>query len=314
MKKYFLTIITGFLLFSCKDFIETDLTDKNVDIIAPQDNLLTTSAAINFYWEPLDGARQYRIQVASPSFDNMTSIVTDTLLGGTEFSYVLRPGNYQWRIRAQNGSSKTPYITRNITIDSTSDLSSQTIILLSPASEYATNSSSLTFSCYGLYNATHYRWALKTHASSFGGTLVLPDQLVADTFITVTGLPEGYLDWGMRGETSNSSTLYSSRSIYIDYTNPNAPALTAPANATTSVGPNFSLSWSRATDSGSPLYDSVYIYTSSSLSTIKRTYKITSGTSLSDTLADGTYYWRVKSIDKAGNAGAFSASRWFKLN
>jgi hypothetical protein len=226
---------------------------------------------------------------------------------------VLVPGTYQWRIRALNGSSATPYVVRTLTIDSTTDLSSQTIILNSPANNYATNASTVTFTCYGLYNATSYRWALKTHASGFTGSLVLPEHLESDTSVTITGLTEGYYDWGMRGETSLSSTLYASRSIYIDFTAPVTPSLDLPANGNTATGPGFNLSWIHATDTGSPLYDSVYIYNNAALTGITRTYKITSSTNVSDTLSNGTYYWRVKTFDKAGNASGFSGSRWFKL-
>lgn len=303
----------AFLLAACNDFFESDLSKETVTLIAPADNTVTTTATVNFYWEKLDAARSYAVQVVKPDFGSITQIVADTNVSGTGFSIVLTPGTYQWRVRAQNGSSVTPYTTRTFTIDSTSDLSSQTIILYNPVNNYATNLSEMTFSCYGLYNAGQYRWALKTHAAGFGGSLVLPEQTSTDTAITVSGLTEGYYDWGMRAETNLSSTLYSIRSIYIDFTSPAAPTLDLPANGVTSTGPNFSLAWTHASDSGSPLYDSVYIYNDASFTSIKRIYKVSSGSTLTDTLANGTYYWRMKTLDKAGNASGFSASRWFKL-
>jgi len=39
-----------------------------------------------------------------------------------------------------------------------------------------------------------------------------------------------------------------------------------------------------------------------------------SGTSLNDTLSIGTYYWRVKAHDKAGNQGNFSVLRKLVVN
>lgn len=314
MKKLFFLFTMAQMLNSCNDFFEADLSKGTVTIIAPADHASTTIATVNFYWEKLKTARIYQVQVAKPSFDSISTILTDTEVSETSFSLVLVPGTYQWRVRAKNGSSFTPWSTRTLTIDSTSDLSSQTIILYNPADQYATNSSTMSFSCYGLYNASQYRWALKTHTGDFSGSLVLPEQLVSDTVVTVSGLTEGYHDWGMRGETSFSSTLYAYRSIYVDFTAPSTPVLDLPVNGYTSTGPSFSLSWTHGPDSGSPLYDSIYIYNNAALTDIIRAYKVSSGNTMTDTLSNGTYYWRMKTIDKAGNASGFSTSRWFKLN
>lgn len=305
---FMLTVLSG-----CNDFIEKDLKDKEVTIYAPSQNYTTTTATVTFYWQKLDGARSYHIQIAKPSFDGMVSLLTDTLCTGSQFSYVFTPGTYQWRIRAENGTTETPYITRNIQIDSTNDLSSQQIILIDPVNNYAINTTSFTLNYYSLYNANSYRIAVKSHTSSFNGSLIVPEATSTDTFVTISGLTEGYLDWGVRGETGISSTPYSTRSIYIDLTDPLAPTLNTPAAAATITGPDFTLTWTNGSDSGSPLGDSVYIYEDASFNVLRKAYYSTT-TILTDTIADGTYYWRVKAIDKAGNTGPFSTSRNFTVN
>ncbi len=301
------------LFQSCRDFIAEDLTDKDVVVLSPSDNLSTTSATINFYWEELEGARTYRLQIAKPSFDNMSSLLMDTSVTQTQFTYVFTPGTYQWRVRAENGSSETPFVTRTITIDSTTDLSTQQIILINPADNYATNTTSFTLNFFGLYNATQYRVAVKSYTTGFSGSLIVPEIVITDTFVTVSGLTEGYLDWGVKGESGVSSTPFTTRSIYIDLTDPLAPTLNTPANAATISGPDFTLSWTNGSDSGSPLTDSVYIYQNSTLSVLRKAY-LSSITILTDTIADGTYYWRIKAIDKAGNSGPFSTTRSFTVN
>lgn len=311
---YFMLLLLQVVFYSgCRDFIEVDLENKTVNILAPSDNMSSTTATVNFYWETLEGARSYHLQLVKPSFDNIVTMLADTNVSGTSFSIVLTPGNYQWRIRGQNGSTQTLYTVRSFTIDSTSDLSSQTLVLQSPDNNYATNAPSVTFSCYELYNSPGYRFAMKTHTSDFSGTLLLPESLESNTERTFSISTEGYYDWGMRGESATSSTPYAFRSIYIDRTAPGSPLLNSPADGNTSGGPSFTLSWTRASDTGSPLHDSIYIYSDAALTTLKRSYKVSSGTSLSDTLSNGTYYWRVKSVDQAGNTGSFSVTRWFKL-
>lgn len=306
-------ILTCLSMQACRDFIELDLTDKNLVVLGPSDTLTTTVATINFYWEPLDGATSYHIQLVKPSFDNVQHMLVDSSVTGTTFTHIFSPGTYQWRIRAENGNTNTPYVTRTIIIDSTTNLADQSIILISPSLDYATNSTSITLNWFGLYNADSYRAAIKVHASGFSGALVIPETTTVDTFITLSGLPEGYLDWGIRGESVLSATPYATRGIYIDLTSPLTPTLSSPANGTSITGPDFTLSWSNGSDSGSPLYDSIIVYSNATLSTIKKAYYLNTGF-VTDTIGVGTYYWRVKAIDKAGNKSSYSVTRSFTVN
>lgn len=303
----------SFLLQGCRDFIAEDLRNKTVSVISPADSSETTTATVNFYWEETDGARYYHLQIAKPSFSGMTTLLADTNITGTTFTYVFTPGTYQWRIRAENGSTETAYITRTIFIDSTADLTGQTIILYSPAHDYATNDTSVQFNWYGLYNASSYRYVIKTSATGFSGTQILPDQVVTDTLVTISGIAEGHYDWGVRGESSLSATSYVVRSIWIDYTNPGSVSLVSPAHNSTISGPSISLSWSNATDSGSPLYDSIYVATDSTFNNLRKAL-YSNGTSISDTLSNGIYYWKTRAIDKAGNKSNYSVVRKFTVN
>jgi hypothetical protein len=301
------------MISSCNDFIEEDLDNDYVTILAPQDNLVTTSSTISFYWEQIQGASKYRIQVVKPSFAAVSVFLVDTLVSGTFFSHVFTPGVYQWRIRGENAGSQTPYVTRAFQVDSTMDLSGQQLILLAPSTDYADSGSSVSFNWYGLYNATQYTWALKNYTGTFGGATAVPAQTTTDTFITVSVLPEGRFEWGVRAENGFSNSNYTFRSIWIDKTSPGIPTLTLPANAHVYASNQFSLYWSRMNDTGSPLTDSVLIYDNGSLTNlVKSVYSINQN--WTDTLSPGTYYWRVRTIDKAGNKSNYSSVRSFTLN
>lgn len=299
---FFLFIITG--MISCKDIFEEDLSDKTVIITAPSDNLVTTDAVIHFYWEEMTGARTYRIQIAKPSFSNLQQILTDTSITGTDFTWNFSPGTYQWRIRAENGSSQSDYTTYSIEVDSTTDLSGQQLILISPSNNYMTNQTSVAFNWYDLYNADQYSFLLKEN--DFNGALVIPEEIVTDNTITLSNLAEGKYGWGVRGENANSNTNYFSRIIWIDLTAPNAPTLTQPANNSTFINQEVTFTWTHATDTGTPLSDSIYIYSDQNMTTLKTSAFVISP-SYTDSLGIGTYYWRVISIDAAGNRGTYSS-------
>lgn len=291
----------------CDQIFEEDLSGKCVSIIAPSDSLQTSISTIQFDWEELDGATGYRVQIARPGFDDIEQLIFDSLVATTRATVSLYPGTFQWRIRPENTSSEGQYITRTLSIDSTLDLSSQEIILISPTNNFATNQTSMSFSWYQLYNADQYSFLIKN--DDWNGSLALPEVLTTSTSITLEDIPEGKYSWGVRGEADLSNTPYSNYALWVDFTAPGIPTLTAPANNATVTG-DFNLTWTRPADTGSALEDSLYIYSDESLTTIVSAVKTAEATYL-ENLSAGTYYWRVKCLDIAGNAGSFSTSRVF---
>jgi len=72
------------------------------------------------------------------------------------------------------------------------------------------------------------------------------------------------------------------------------------------------LFWNRGTETGSSITDSLYIY-NDSLMTNLNTGIYTTGTSYSDSLGVGSYFWRVRSIDAATNKSNYSALNKFTI-
>ncbi len=123
MKKTFKLNILGLCLAaftgtlgSCEELTQPDLTDKQINIIAPVDNLVTISTTNTFAWDPVDGAAKYQLQIVSPKFDSVVRFVTDSAFTSNLLTYTLTPGVYQWRVKATNAGSQTIYFTRKITI------------------------------------------------------------------------------------------------------------------------------------------------------------------------------------------------------
>ncbi len=113
-------ILFGLLLsiIACSDIIEVeDISNKTVTMLAPTDNAVLDTLRTTFTWEALAAAEHYYLQVATPTFENATKIVVDTLLVKTSYSELLPINNYQWRIRAENSAYKTSYTQQNFTIE-----------------------------------------------------------------------------------------------------------------------------------------------------------------------------------------------------
>lgn len=141
----------------------------------------------------------------------------------------------------------------------------------------------------------------------WNGSLLLPEIITQENEVVIVDIPEGHFSWGVRGESILSNTVYSVFSFTTDYTVPGAPTLIAPANTSNVMSPVL-FSWNRASDSGTQLSDSLYIYSDLALQNIVYSGS-ESTTSHTEELTAGVYYWRVKTFDMAGNIGSFSTTR-----
>lgn len=115
----FILLVLCFTLYACEGSItEKSLTNEQVSLTAPVDNLITTDSIPTFYWEQLDGATLYQIQIVSPKFDSIIRVYADTTISRNLFPFSLNKGKkYQWRVKAKNNSSSSNYSNiRTITI------------------------------------------------------------------------------------------------------------------------------------------------------------------------------------------------------
>jgi hypothetical protein len=294
------------ILSSCtKDFIEPNLKDKTVTLLSPQDNFQTTSNTVSFWWEELDGAIGYRLQIVDSAFTSIINLIADTIVEGTQFTQGLQPGKYQWRIKAVNGSSQTVYTTpRTLRIDTTSNISTQSIILISPSGNFYSNSSTNTFKWLALTNADDYRLQVINQNNS----VTVVDVIFQTDSFTYT-LTEGSYTWQVRAQNSVSNTQYSTRTLNVDLSAPLVSNAVTPAHLDTVSNP-VSFLWTRdASASG----DSLYIYQDSLLSAPIYTGFHT-GTNHSFTgIINQNYFWRLKTRDLAGNWSAYGTLRKFRI-
>jgi hypothetical protein len=306
----FFTICAAFI--SCEDIIEEDITNDLVVITYPQNNQQIESNVVNFQWNELDGASDYRIQVQSGQF-----IVLDSLVSSNNFTYELDPGTYKWRIRGENFAYKTEYtFPVEFTLIETGDLSNQQVILVSPSNNIYTQNINPTFSWNGITAASSYDFELLNVTA--GNNIVHQAPGQAGTSYTLPNsviTQDGQFLWRVRAKNADTQTNFTSRTFYIDRTPPNQPQNVSPANdVILNDGTIVNFSWNAPTDTGpvtSSVQFTIQIATDQNFNNIIQTDN-TSVSSYQYTFNTvGNYYWRVKSKDLAGNESVQSS--FFKI-
>ena len=97
------------MLTSCEEALETPIDTYNVTLLAPANNVVSDETDQTFYWEKLDNATQYQLQVVTPKFDSIVKLIVDTTISANQFTQILEQGSFQWRVKAQNNSTTTSF-------------------------------------------------------------------------------------------------------------------------------------------------------------------------------------------------------------
>lgn len=306
-------IIITFLMACKKDFIVENIDNKTMTVNAPANNLITTLNLITFWWEPVDGAEKYNLQIVKPAFGKVAQVIADTNVTNTKFNFSLQPGMYQWRIKATNAGHATAFQTFNLRIDSTTNLAAQFVNMLSPASGNVTGNKVVTFNWSSLIAASKYRLQINNGSvkdSVLTGTsltYILPAAANATTAYT----------WNVKAINSTSESQFNATAytFTVDLKPPTSPGLTRPMHGI-SVTDTAMLVWYR---NGTDVqYDSIYVADDSTFANVRQYIADQPKVQLSDLQlnpnAPGIFYWwRIRSFDAVGNRSSFSGKLKFKL-
>lgn len=96
-----------------------DLSTLTIKLRAPADNLSITNNNINFWWDELNGAEEYELLIAMPSFDEdeIEALVFEEKTELNKLTVNLDSGRYEWGVRALNLSTQTELTIRVIHIN-----------------------------------------------------------------------------------------------------------------------------------------------------------------------------------------------------
>ena len=311
---YFAFILLS--LVSCEDILEEDITNDIVNPISPIEGSVVQSNVVNFQWNLLDGADKYRVQL----FDNNQVVILDSLVSQTSLTYPLNSGTYKWRVRGENfGYQSTYSLPISFTVIESTDLTTQQVILSSPSNSFYTNSNSINLAWQDLATADDF--SVEVVNVSNGSTVVLQQSGITNTFLSLSNTvfsTDGEYLWKVKAVNSTSETSFASRTIFIDRTIPNQAQLGLPTNNSIQIiNQALTFNWTIAADSGTIHSALSYLieFSNTNTFTVVTQSSITSTNSLQQTFTSvGDYYWRVKTLDAAGNSSGYSSVFKFTIN
>jgi uncharacterized protein YegP (UPF0339 family) len=304
-------LITCLFQYSCKEFIESPVTDKKVTINAPADGLETNKYSQQFWWDVVEDATAYRLQVVIPSFQNTAGLVLDTLIKDNKFTFTFEPGEYEWRVRAENGSTIGTYTVRKFIVHESS-LSNQQVQLQSPSNGFLTNNSQLIFKWLSLFGAEYYLLQVDTNNFIDEAKMVLNQRLTSleyRLFLT----KDAFYQWRIRaGNVTDSAKWSKVQNFTYDANPPGKVLLTSPINDYNGAKP-INLRWNSV--EGANRYQ-LTVYKSDSSTPYNNTFPLTINT-LMYSFNLGEYgeviYWSVRALDAVGNLGTESELRRFTV-
>lgn len=320
--RYSFIAATMLLAFSCtKDLVVKSVKNATVNVLAPANNTITSDNAVTFWWDAVEGADKYNIQIVKPNFNAIQRLITDTNVTGNKYTQNLSPGVYQWRIKAVNGGGSSAYTLYNLTIDSTSNLTGQLVVPVSPLSGYLTRNRLINFSWSQVNAATAYSIELSSN-----NTVVTSSVITGTSFSYSMNLASGSVytgSWRVKALNNNSVSQYNTPQTFTVILNqPGTPVLSSPANYA-QVKDTVSLVWVSGSGAFSK-YDSLTIATDSlftgasvirNLRVNNTRIKINALNSIPSSSTTGLpyYYWRVFTVDTVKNVSNPSTVNKFKL-
>lgn len=321
MRKYVSCVIAlsiG-LLISCDDIIEDDITNDLVTTVAPQDMAQIEGNSVQFRWDPIDGADEYRIQINNQASN---SIILDSLVNTSVFDYTMNPGSYEWRVRGENFAYQTAYsFSAAFSVVASADLTDQTVTLSSPNNGVFLNDTGITFSWEAISTATFYKIRIfridgATETEIFNNN----NENIIGTSITIGNsviTEDALYRWEISAGNGSSATTYFPRTFSVDTQDPPKPTLTEPiSGGTISTGEEVSFKWI-FTDTGtiqSGVTYTLQIATDQDFNdVIQSASEDVEEYSFTFNTAD-TYFWRVRGVDDAGNVGDYSDSSQIIVN
>jgi len=305
-----IVVLLSVFNFSCDDILEEDISDDNLQIISPTEGAVIEGNIVQFSWQELDGADDYRIQISNSN----QALVVDSLSTSSNFNVALNPGHYQWRVKGENFAYSTQYtFPVNFSVEASDNLTTQNIILSTPSNNFYTNDTNFILTWQAITSADYYSLDL---VKLIGGE----ETILQETNINATSftIPSSLFDedseyvWKIKAVNSTSETNYTQRSIFIDRQSPNQPSLVSPSDMEVFLTSIINFNWTNGTDTGnvqSATTNTIEISTDINFSSLLVTEDLQNNSYQYTFDNSGSYYWRIKTFDSSGNVGDYSIVR-----
>ncbi|MHB9139782.1 MAG: choice-of-anchor Q domain-containing protein, partial [Victivallaceae bacterium] len=271
-----------------------------------------TGSVVTFDWsdssDSISGVKQYEMQVASDSgFSSIVNTLTDLPTSQSDLSGMAN-GSYYWRVRTQDNSgnwsawSDSGNFAINVTSDlpTTPDTLTETVTNSDVAFDWSDSTDDDGIKQYEIQVADN---------AGFNNSQIL-NPTSSDT--NITSMADGSYFWRVRGQDNNDNwgAWSTARSFDVDVTAPDIPT----GLTQTVTSSDAALDWSDSADNvtGVKQYE-VELATDSGFSNIVDTQSSAASNADLSGLSNGSYYWRVRTQDNAGNWSTWSTSSSFDV-
>jgi hypothetical protein len=294
--------------------LEEGITTKLLSPIPVPIILLPENSAhlsrVRLCWENSKAADYFEIQTDTPSefwrpfrFTYKTWFSTENFfdlpLGN------LTDGDYLWRVRAWRSGSASPW---SEVYTFVLDRSVSTPAPILPSDNLNLGRTLVTFTWSEVQDVTPpVQYEVQVSSSRDFTSYTSSGWLSWRTWDTELG--EGLYFWRVRARDNlgNLSAPSAPRSFRVDLTSPAAPRLLGPPTGAWLTSTSINLSWETVEDESPPVTYLVFVDDAADFSSPNLAVQTTAN-SLSVTVADGTWYWRVIAADNAGNRSSPSSA------
>ena len=315
-------LLGAITLSSCKDIVAKNLSGETPEMITPTLNDTIAKSPVTFTWNEVKGATKYHLQIAMPSFANMTSYVLDTMVTKTTFAFALDSNQYEYKLTAINAGYTSTVLgpIRFWVGKSSVKTGSSTLVLTTPTNNAFVNKTfDGRFVWQAVTHADNYEFELRKGGTFTTGTRIYtmePGNTLDKTLPSnLLPLTPGEYTWRVLVNSGSTYLTQNSGKFSVDTLAPNQATLLTPTNnSTVTLSDSTSFTWNNGTQNAqyqSAISSQIEIATDVNFNTIVSTYYVTEGQSkkikLGSLITGQTYYWRVKNKDAAGNSAQPSA-------
>ncbi len=301
MKKNDILLIFMLVFMSaCEEIFAPDISGKSVVLLTPADGMATTRTQLILWWEEIEGADYYNLQMVSPSFDRMEMMHFDTNLTVNQFGVeLIDPDDYEWRVKAVNTAGETPYSTFSFSLDSAVSVTQVTD--RQPADGQFFNDTVIHFSWSYNLDYDKFLFEVYNRDDSLIFDKSVSEKFVELDFVSLGIFAESAFAWNV--QVVNGSALSSPlrNEFTIDTTRPPKPVLIKPQNQSTLTDSLVQFEWQFSLPDNSPVTSYLEFSDDSLFAENPETFEIKNGLTLEVQMQPGRYFWRVSATDKADN-------------
>lgn len=219
MRKLYFIVSLFFIIVGCDDILMVeDFSDETVSVLAPAEGATLTTTSVTFSWNGVVDAEQYRLEIATPSFENASQLVMDSIVMTTNFTSILEANDYQWRVRAENIGYATPYTTQSFRVDTSEqiDITNETVVLLAPADGVMfSTADTIQFTWDPVAGADTY--TIQIASPDFGNAIaIMENETTTNSNYSVSSLESGDYEWRVKASNSNYDTDFTTQSFTVE--------------------------------------------------------------------------------------------------